>query len=523
MPNVDAISDKTVAEAQVVRRRRISIVWVIPIVAVVIGVWLAYKTITEQGPYVTVTFETAEGLEADKTKVKYRDVEVGMVDDIELAADRSHVVVGIRIKKNAERFLTESTNFWIVRARLDASGASGLSTLLSGAYVEIEPGAPGKRRTSFTGLETPPVVRIDAPGRRFVLMADRLGSLSAGSPIHYRGLLAGEILGHQLADDRRSIRVHAFVKAPFDQLVLENSRFWNVSGIEVVAGTEGLSVRMESLSALLTGGVSFESSPELPGATPAPADKVFHLFQSHDEIREAAIVDEIPYVLYFDNSVRGLSPGAPVEFRGVRVGTVKSIQPEIDLGKGTVRISVRIALQPERFSGDAQIIGNLQEQQKYVLLAALVERGLRAQLETASLITGQQFVSLEFFPDEPKKTLGREGKVPEIPTVPSRLDQIGASATRLVNKLNDLPLDVLVANLITAVKTLDGTLLEATTLSQRAQGTLSTINGAVGKDSDVRQNLSVALRDLAESARSVRDLADYLERHPDALIKGKTP
>jgi paraquat-inducible protein B len=211
-----------------------------------------------------------------------------------------------------------------------------------------------------------------------------------------------------------------------------------------------------------------------------------------------------------------------VEFRGVRVGTVKAIRPEIDLGKGTARISVLIVLQPERFSERSQIIGKVGEQQKYVLMAALIERGLRAQLETASLITGQQFVALDFFPDATKKSLGRGGKVPEIPTVPSRLDQIGASATRLVNKLNDLPLDALVENLIGAVKTLDGTLLETKALTQRAQGTLLTINGAVDENSEVRQNLSTMLRDLAETARSIRDLADYLERHPDALIKGKT-
>jgi paraquat-inducible protein B len=536
-----------VPEALTPKRRRISIVWLIPLVAALVGGWLVYKTLTEQGPHITVSWETAEGLEAGKTKVKFRDVEVGLVDDISLAVDRTHVLVGIQMKKSAQPYLSKDTNFWIVRARLDASGVSGLSTILSGPYIEVEPGPKGDGTRRFSGLETAPVVRVDAPGRRFVLNSDKLGSLSARSPIYYRGFRVGEILGHELSGTRQPIKLYAFVKAPFDRLVLENSTFWNVSGVELGVGADGLKVKMESFQALLTGGVAFESSPDLPGATPAPEGKPFPLYSNYDAIKEAAIVEEVPFVLYFDGSVRGLVAGAPVEFRGVRVGTVKAIRPQIDLRQGTMRIAVHIALEPERLNGDADVVGSRQESPRFAFVSALVERGLRAQLKTGSLITGQQFVALDFFPDEPKKLLGLASNPPEIPTVPSTFAEIAESAARLLDKMGDLPLDLLVGDLRTAIGSVDATLQDARGLvkttqkdlsptlgrfrdaaeaakgaMRQAETTLSSVEGSIGENSEVRDRIATTLRELGLTARSIRDFADYLERHPEALVKGKT-
>jgi paraquat-inducible protein B len=309
---------------------------------------------------------------------------------------------------------------------------------------------------------------------------------------------------------------------------------------------------MESFQALLSGGVTFESFPDMPNSNPAAEGRAFPLYPNRDAIREAAIVEEVPYVLYFDDSVRGLSPGAPVEFRGVRIGVVKSIHPELNLRDQTIRIAVIIAIQPDRLRGNgdvqgAQIIGDPRQQQRGAMIAALVERGLRAQLQTASLITGQQMVSLEFFPDEPKKSIGREGKIPEIPTVPSTFNEIASSATSFLNKLNELPLNVLVGDIRKTIGTLDATLMEIKGLTQTVQGetrptvaelrdtadaarkalaqaeiALVNINESIGSKSDVPESLSTMLRELAAAARSIRDLADYLERHPDALVKGKS-
>jgi paraquat-inducible protein B len=398
----------------------------------------------------------------------------------------------------------------------------------------------------FIGLEEPPVVRTDAPGRRFVLITDQLGSLSGRTPIYYQGIKVGEILGYQLAQDRGKIRIFAFVRAPYDKYVLESSNFWNVSGVEVVAGADGLKVRMESIQSLLTGGVSFESDPNLPNNAAAAENKEFPLYPSHEAIREAAIVEAVPYVAYFENSVRGLSAGAPVEFRGVRIGTVQSIRPEINLQRHTIRIAVVFVAEPQRLIGSAEISGDVGKQPKHALMATLVEQGLRAQLHSGSLITGQQLVSLDFHPADPVKELDVNAKIPEIPTVPSPLNELVDSASKLLEKLNDLPLDLLIGDLRTTLQTLDGTLAETKGLVQSAHGelsptlvrfqeaataargallkaetTLSSLDGSVGANSEVRESLSETLREVATAAKSIRDLADYLERHPEALIKGK--
>ncbi len=526
------------------RRRGVSIVWLIPVVAGVIAIWLAYTTISEQGPTITITFDTAEGLEAGKTKIKYRSVEIGVVDAIAIDEDRVHVVVTAGIENHAEGYLTEGTQFWVVKPRLDASGISGLGTLVSGAFIELEPG-PGEARLSFKGLETPPVVSADAPGRKFILLADRLGSLGPHSPIYYRGISVGEILGSELADDKRSVRIHAFVKAPFDELVRDRTRFWNASGIEISTDAAGFKIKTESLQALLAGGITFETVGGANAGRSAAEGTTFRLYDSREVSREVEITEKIPYLLYFSGSVRGLSPGAPVEFRGVRVGTVDDIRFQVDLDRSSVRIAVVIQLEPQRIRNFEEKLSGPRPK-RYEAVAALVERGLRAQMQTGSLITGQQFIALDLYPDRPKKKLRFGGLHPEIPTIPSSLNEITDAATRILTKFEQLPLDVVVKDLHTALTSLDGTLkdvralanninndvgpllrevrktaLEAQTTMTKAETALTSINTLVAPESDVRQDLAVMLRELAEASRSMRMLTEYLERKPEALLRGK--
>ncbi len=535
----------TLPEAVVAEHRRgISMIWLIPAVAGVIAVWLAYTTISEQGPTITITFETAEGLEAGKTKVKYRDVEIGVIDSISIGESGRHIVVTASIENHAESYLTEGARFWVVKPRLDASGISGLGTLVSGAFIELVPGS-GEARLTFKGLETPPVVSSDAPGRKYILIADRLGSLSPHSPIYYRGIQAGEILGHELAEDKQSVRIHAFVEAPFDELVGEHTRFWNASGIEISTDANGIKIKTESLQALLVGGITFETAGGANGGRPAAEGATFTLHDSRQVSREVEITEKIPYLLYFSGSVRGLSPGAPVEFRGVRVGTTDDIRFQFDFDRNSIRVAVVILIEPQR-------IANLDETrsgprpESYETLAALVERGLRAQLQTGSLITGQQFIALDIYPDRPKKKLQFGGLYPEIPTIPSSLNQITDAATQILTKFEQLPLDVIAKDLHTALTSLDGTLkevrslaknvnsdvgpllrevrrtaLKAQTTMTKAETALTSINSLVEPESDVRQDLAVMLRELAEASRSMRMLTEYLERKPEALLRGK--
>jgi paraquat-inducible protein B len=537
-----ALERDELPEVAVKKRRGISLVWLIPLVAGAIAIWLAYTTLQEKGPTITVVFDTAEGLEAGKTRVKYRNVEVGLVDEVALSEDLSHIVVTASLDKTMESHIKEGTRFWIVRPRVGFGGVSGLGTLLSGAYVEFDPGG-GKPARDFVGLAEPPPLTSQVPGTQFVLHTDHLGSLGRGAPVYYRSIPVGKVLGYELAENKEDLTVDVFVDAPNDQLVRPGSRFWNASGVNMSVGADGVDVSMESLESLLAGGIAFDTPDIDQPGEPAAAGTAFPLFASFREVTEAGYSQHIPYLVNFDGSVRGLRAGAPVDFRGIRVGTVTDIRLEIDPKESRLRIPVTLEIEPQRFGVERA------PEQRYAVMAALVERGLRAQLQSGNLLTGELLVDLDFHPDSPPAKLDRSGPYPEIPSVPADLEAMTASVTAALQKLAALPLPELVDDLRHAVQGIDGLVtspdtkkavtaltqaavrLEALigTLDQRAaplfaqaQSTLASADGLIGADSQARYDLNALLKELTGAARSIRVFADYLERHPDALIRGKT-
>ena len=538
-------SDVTdVPEVEVAERRGLSIVWLIPLVAGAIAIWLGYSTLRDQGPTITITFEDAEGLEAGKTKVKYKEVEVGLVEDVAISEDLSQIIVTARMHKEAGPYMNDGTRFWIVRPRVGAGGVSGLGTLLSGAFIEVDPGA-GEATTAFAGLEEPPPIRSDEAGRRYELHADKLGSVARGSPVYYRSVQVGQVLGYELADDQENLVVDIFVAAPHDQLVRDNSRFWNASGIDVSFGAEGVNVAVESLQALLAGGIAFDTPAIGRPGEPAAADSVFPLFENFRAVTESRYTQKVPYVVYFDGSVRGLRAGAPVEFRGMRVGSVTDVRLEIDPEQDTVRIPVTLGIEPQRIG----VVGDARSAEPYVMMAALVERGLRAQLKSGNLITGELLVDLDFHPESPPATLDRSAEPPQIPSVPTQLEVLTASITEVLNQLAALPLPELIADLRRTVQSIEvlasspdtkggiaalnesanrlqallGTLDQRLApLLTRADATLASTQTLVGENSQLRYDVRDLVRELTSAARSIRVFADYLERHPEALLRGKT-
>jgi paraquat-inducible protein B len=249
-----------VVRSRIDRKRRLSLIWAIPIVTALIGAWLAWSTLSERGPLITIQFQTAEGLTAGQSQVRHKDVVMGQVTRIVLSQDLQHVEVTVRMNREAEPLLTEKASFWVVKPRFFAGSISGLQTLVSGAYIELSPTAGGgETRRQFVGLEEPPVMQTDVPGRIFLLHAPRIGSLSLGSPVFYRDLTVGQVLGWDVADMARSVTIHAFVRAPYDQYVHDNSRFWNASGASIQFRANGLQLQVESLRAIILGGIAFET------------------------------------------------------------------------------------------------------------------------------------------------------------------------------------------------------------------------------------------------------------------------
>ena len=513
--------------------RGFSMVWIIPAVAALVAAWLGYSTWSKEGPTITITFESAAGLEPGKTKIKYRDVPLGVVSAVELSDDLTHVVVTAKMDKSAENQLHEDTEFWVENARVTASGVSGLGTLVSGAYIGVKPGN-GKFATHFTGREDPPVLAVTVPGTRYTLHSDKRGSIGADSPIYYRGVQVGEVLGSELDEKAREVRIFAFVRAPYDKLVKTDTHFWNAGGVDVSMGAEGLKVRTESVVSLLVGGIAFETPPSVSSEKPSPEGADFTLYSSYDDTTEIGYTQKVRYLLYFHGSVAGLEPGAPVTFRGMKIGTVQSLQLEIDTSDYSVRVPVMIEIQPQR----ARIVGEAKDAPPRDRMEEFVERGLRAQLRSGSMLTGALQVALDFFPDEPKATLTEVDGEFVVPTVPSTIEQLTQKATVFFDKLADAPVAELVVELRNTVKSVDELVASASLkkgvegiaplldsvkqTSDAARVTLQSANGIVGDDSALRHDLARMLKELTEMANSVKTLTDALERDPNSLIFGKS-
>ena len=536
-------------EAVVQTKRSFSIIWVVPIIALLIGGWLTFKAMTEKGPEITIAFETAEGLEAGKTKIKYKDVEVGKVTAINLNEDRSGVIVSAEMTPGAESYLTDKTQFWVIRATVAAGKVSGLGTLLSGAYIGVNPSTDGKKTKHFTGLEKPPLVTAGMPGRHFILQSEELGSLDRGSPVYYRGIKVGQVVDYDFDHKRDGVDIKIFVEAPFHEKVLENSRFWNASGIDMTMDATGIKLDTQSLVSIMLGGVAFDLRKHDEPGEPAEKDSSFRLYSDQASSKEESYDVKRYYVMYFDQSVRGLSPGAPVEISGIQVGEVVSVKLQFDQSKLDFRIPVVIVLEPERLdvlvTGTGEVVtgmemgDTIEEENTYDLdsrARQLIKKGLRGQLKTGNLLTGQLYVDIDFYPEAPPAELEVVDGHMVFPTIPAPLEQIVQRVDNILKKVEQVPfgkigkeLQVTMAELATTLKEVKGisgkvneeTIPKVNASLDQLQESLKGIESTLGPDSALNYNTRQVTSELALAIRSIRSLLEYLERDPQALILGK--
>ncbi len=538
------------------------LLWLLPLVTALVAGWLVWDSLARRGPEITISFRTAEGIEPGKTKVKYREVEVGTVTRVQIAADLSRVVVTARLVAGAERLLAPDTRFWVVRPRIGIGGVSGLTALVSGAYIEVDPGR-GEPVFRFEGLEEPPLIRSDVPGTRYVLEASELAGIDRGSPVYYRGIEVGQVLGWSLDEQGRRIRIHVFVRSPYDRLVRTTTRFWNASGLAAGTGPEGFFVRIQSIQALLLGGIAFDTPQGPTSGAPATAESRFVLFADEDAARESRYTDVARVRVEFASSVRGLRPGAPVEFRGIRIGRVAEVRLVFDPERMDFRIPVTLEIQPQRFFGATGEDGGA-PQLDLELLRTLVRQGLRARLRTANLLTGEALVEFDLVADSPPAELRLEDDMPVIPSAPTEFEAITGSLQEVLRKLAELPLAAMVEDVRQAARdvgalarhpALESTLLAArqaaadvaatargvrgdigpllATLERAASRTARAaeaaerafrgLEGLVGPGSRTRDDVIELVRELRAAARAIRLFAEYLERNPQALIRGKGP
>ena len=507
-----------------------SLVWLVPLIAALIGIGLVIKSVRERGPEITISFRNAEGLEPGKTQVKYKDVEIGMVKTIKLSKDLSRVLVNVQLKKEAEDFAVKSSRFWVVRPRVGASGVSGLGTLLSGAYIGADAGRSQDTETDLTGLETPPAVTADQKGAQYVLRGDSLGSIDIGSPVYYRRVLVGQVVGFSLDKDGTGVTFNVFVNAPYDQYVGTNSRWWQASGVDLRLDSSGFKLNTQSLATVILGGIAFQSPPGQGNGDTAPNNTVFRLgYDQADAMREPD-GEPLQVVMNFNQSLRGLAVGAPVDFRGIVLGEVTHIGIDFDPKTKNFRMPVTANIYPERLGRRfRETIESKGEPARREILERLVQHGLRGQLRTGNLLTSQLYVSLDFFPKAPAVKIDPSRVPAELPTVPNTLDELQLQVADIAKKLDKVPFDQIGANLNHALANADKLFRQLDTeVAPQARDTLSaakqtfsTAEATLQQDSPLQSDVRGALKELTRTLQSLNALSDYLERHPESLLKGK--
>jgi paraquat-inducible protein B len=527
-------------------------VWAVPVVAAIIAGWLGYRALIGRGPTITINFPTADGIEADRTTIRYKNVELGRVTGIGLTSDGSRVVVTVAMRREAEPRLRTDTEFWVVQPRITPSGITGLTTIVSGAYIGMLPGKKASGARTFTGLETPPPKDGLVGGREFTLVGDRLPSISDQSPVYYHGVQVGEVTGHELSDRDGSVLVRIFVYAPHDSLIRAASRFWTSSGVQLEVGAEGLKIATESLLTLIAGGIVFDTPEPALSVSPSAPGSTFRLYADRQAAEEAAERVRVSYRLFFPDSLRGLGVGTPVELRGITVGRVSEVRLEYDPREDTIRIPVTVEIEPDRIAMPSEPSQRDPIEETNGIFESLVAQGLRARIASGNLLLGQRVVELDFVANAPPARLVHAKPYPELPTVAGAgFEEIASSAGRFLDKVSALPLDQLVGeirNMVThadgiivspdvkhSLHELDRTLANTERLTRDAQtqvGPLfASINAAadqlkatialLGSDPRSSNDLMRTLTELKDAARSIRVLADYLERHPESLLRGK--
>jgi len=534
------------------RRWNVSMVWLVPAVAIAIGASMLIRTVFLAGPRIEIEFKSADGVEAGKTEIRYKEVVIGKVVSVGLRDDRKRVVVVAQLNRSAASFAVEDSSFWVVRPRIGAAGVSGLGTLFSGTYIASDAGISDKARVQFVVLEAPPFVLRGEPGKVFVLRSDDLGSLDVGSPVFHRRTPVGRVVGYTLDADRDDLSLKIFVEAPFHKLVTRDSHFWNASGIDLTLNASGLSVNTQTLASVLAGGLAFDLPPGAPRGDPAPENTVFTLYAD----RRAALAppdgNAVPIRMVFDQSVRGLSPGAGVDLLGVDIGRVRSIALQYDDQRKRFPVEVVAEIYPLRLGPVRTVL--LREagsSDDATVLQRLVASGLHAQLRTGNLLTGQLYVALDFASGSPRagasasaarsagaaRAAGSAGASADgavrMPTAPGTLSELQPQIAEIVQKMSKIPFDEIGRDLRS---TLSGAskaigqltpdaqkaLAEVSRTLARAQTSLDNLDRNVtDPNAPVQRNLEDTLVELQRASRALRVLSDYLQQHPESLLRGK--
>ncbi|EJN6826911.1 intermembrane transport protein PqiB [Vibrio cidicii] len=528
------MSDEIQANAEVTSQKQLSAIWIIPILALAMGLWMLFQYVNSTGPKITLILPTADGLEVGKTQIKALNVNVGVITDITLSENYDHIVATAQMSKDAERMLREDTLFWVVKPRIGREGISGLDTLLSGAYIQLQPGKVSTSKAYFNVMDLPPIAPPDTKGLRLLLTSKEAGKLSVGDPVMYEGFTVGRVETTQFDVESKKAHYQLFVFAPYDKLVTSRTFFWLNSGVSLQLNAEGLEFSLGSVESLLKGGVTFGLlQEEDSGQLITQQMTEFRLFDDVKQIREGMYDDYIEFVMMFDESVRGLNPSAPVEYRGLRIGTVTKVPlrtrtSNIDINTKRIPVLVRIEL------------GRLYDNFTAAELPALQQRmqdefakGLRASLKSGNLVTGALYIDMDYFSDEATEQIARFDGYPVFPTKQGGFAEVQKQVTDLLRKVNQLPMDKTLLSLERTLQASERLLISAERILNKQemqnlpvdiQASLrqleQTISG-LSPESTVYHELEMTLVDLKQIMSQLKPVVEQINSKPNSLVFGQ--
>lgn len=535
------MSNSTQTEANIKKPNQISAIWIVPIVAFAIALWMLFQFINNKGPEITIIMPTAEGISIGKTEIKLLNVKVGIVTDITLSENYDYIQIKAQINKDTERMLNDQTQFWVVKPRIGSAGVSGLETILSGAYIQIQPGESTTSKLNFTALELPPVAPLSSKGIRVVLSHDKAGKLNIGDPVTYQGFTVGRVEKTSFDLAEKKALYQLFILEPYNGLLLSGSQFWLTSGIDVKLNADGFNVQVDSLQSLLSGGVTFGvpageniGQPFSDGLVKLP------LFDNYEQVKEGLYKQYVKFIMEFDESIRGLQADAPVEYRGIRIGTVLEAPYDVSFSESnTSSIKIQILVKLE--------LGRLFDKNNNISLSTFQQafeqhfkNGLKAKLETGNLLTGALFVDTEFDAPEPGFKMTKVQEYNVFPTKKGEFAMVQQQISSLFNKVNDLPLNDAVESMARSMNSLDKTLVSANTtfkklnalVSQEATQTIpadiqtslkqlqKTLDG-FSPSSVMYNDLEQALKKFEQVLSELQPVLKQINDKPNSLVFGE--
>lgn len=525
--------------ANIRQKARVSPVWLVPLLALAVAFWMIWQDAQGTGTTITVAVSDAEGIEAGKTRVKVRNVDVGQVTEVRLSDDFLSAVVVIAMNEGTDRMLNSDTRFWVVKPRIGKQGVSGLSTLLSGAYIQLQPGTAEENQSHFDALEQPPVTSQNTPGRRLTLLSEEQTAISVGDSVQYQGFTVGQVEQAEFLVKDRKTRYQIFIKAPYDKLLTENTRFWLQRGVSIQWNSQGLDLALGSLESLLGASITFGVPEGQPQGDKLKGDPTLSLFESLEEARQQGYIHGIDYVVLLDESVSGLDAGAPVQFKGVRVGTVREVPlrwfPD-EGGDGPLkRIPILIRFEPERLRG---LVADIEIASWEKRLPDLFQQGLRANIRASNLLTNTLFVDVRFYPSASQVDTEQQfAGYPIMPAMASDFTRLEEKLTALLDKFNQLPLEQGLNDFSTAMQSVDSSaqklegvsrslaaiieqpeVRQLPTLLQKNLIQLEQFTRSLTEGSPTRRQLDQTLQEIEQLSHELKPVIELLQQQPNSLI-----